>query len=226
MGMTLPPPNNGPLDWAGFDLDTDVAAAAAGLGRGREAAFALPASAFHMHKAKAKDWAERRGIRKFIRPENTAAVVAHLPGADERTHCILRGDFVLCDLIPAIIATRGRCQHLRIATLGLSVGNADTLATLVERGAVARLTLVVSHYFQQVDKATVFRAVAARLSGVASVVITRCHAKVICLPMESGEAFVIEGSANLRSSDNTEQMVIFNDAETLGFHEAWIDSLA
>lgn len=215
-------------DITSVELDTDIEAAAAALDHPRaEPKFTLGANRFHVHRAKAQDRQSRRGIKQLIRPENAQAVLAHLPDHPaERTHCILRGDFVLCDLIPAIIQASGPCGHLRIATLGLSVANADTLACLVERGFVDQLTLVVSHYFQQVDKATVFRAVENRLRGLARLVITRCHAKVICLPLETGDTYVIEGSANLRSSDNLEQIAITNDPDTHDFHVSWIDELS
>ena len=209
-------------------LDDDLAGAVALLDQPRpEPQFALASNLFHFHKAKAEQARLRRGIKALVRPENAAGVLEHLPvEAGDRTHCLLRGDFVLCDIIPAIIERRGRCAHLRVATLGLSVANADTLACLVERGLVGSLTVVVSHYFQQVDKATVFRGVEARLRGLCRMAVTRSHAKVICLPTASGDHFVVEGSANLRSSDNIEQMLITNDPETHAFHAAWLDELA
>lgn len=211
-------------DLESLPFDTDIEAAVERLSRSPTPEFALPANRFHKAKADAK--AARRGIKAFIRPEHAAAVVAQLPEPGERTHCLLRGDFVLCDVIPQIIAARGRCQHLRIATLGLSVANADTLACLVERGQVGKLTLLVSLYFSQVDKLSVFRAVANRLKNAAHLAVTRNHAKVICIPTARGDSFVLEGSANLRSSDNVEQMLITNDSETHAFHAAWIDELA
>ena len=217
-----PPPLE--IDLAALAFDTDLEAAAAGLHRQRTPAFALPGNRF---LKKAATRADRRGIKEFIRPENARELLTHLPAAaDDRTHAVLRGDFVLCDIIPAIIAARGHCPHLRIATLGLSAANADALACLVERGHVAALTLLVSLYFAQVDKATVFRAVAARLEGLTRLIVARNHAKIICLPNLAGDHFVIEGSANLRSSDNIEQIVITNDPETHRFHAEWIDHLA
>lgn len=215
-------------DFAGIELDTDLEAAVAMLDRQRVGpAFALPANRFHVHQAKAVEKGKRRGIKALIRPENAVPIVGQLPvGSDDRTHCLLRGDFVMCDLVPAVIAARGACGHLRIATLGCSIANADVLARLVETGDVQCLTLIVSHYFSQVDKTTVFRAVEDRLRGCARLVVTRNHAKVICLPTGRGDRYVIEGSANLRSSDNLEQVVITNDEETHAFHAAWIDELA
>ena len=52
---------------------------------------------------------------------------------------------------------------------------------------------------------------------------------VICCPRALDEAgmvrdwLVLEGSANLRSSDNLEQMTIFNEQAVHDFHAEWID---
>ena len=81
------------------------------------------------------------------------------------------------------------------------------------------------HYFREGDKATTWRVVSARLAGVASLIVTRSHAKIICLPTAAGDWFVLEGSANLRSSDNTEQLTIFNCPDLDAFHRSWLLSL-
>ena len=211
-------------------LNTDLAEALADLDRRRDRAgpqFAAPANLFR--KVKTADKVNRAGIKNLIRPENAAAIVPHLPtGPDERTHALLRGDFVLFDLIPAIVASFGPVSHLRIATLGLSAANAHGIARLVTSGRVERVTLVVSHYFQQVDRTTVYADVCAALTPIGvTPVVTRNHAKVILLPFrEHASRITIEGSANLRSSDNLEQVVVFNSVETHDFHAAWIDDLA
>lgn len=188
--------------------------------------FVLPSSLKHFHKAKARDSKSRKGIKQFIQAGNALPILDHLPSdPDDRTHVALRGDFVLCDLIPLIIARRGHCPHLRIATLGLSADNANTLARLHATHAVREITLVASHYFRGVDKTSTYREVMAILGQRARIIITRCHAKVILIPTEQGDHYVIEGSANLRSSDNLEQIVVFNDQATHDHHSAWIDSL-
>lgn len=211
-------------------LNTDLAEALADLDRRRDRAgpqFGMPANRFQTVKAVEK--VNRAGIRNLIRPENAAAILPHLPADDtERLHALLRGDFVLFDLIPAIIGHIGPVGHLRIATLGLSGANAHGLARLLASGQVERLTLVVSHYFQQVDKTTVYAEVSAALAphGVTPVV-TRNHAKVILLPFrDRPDRVTLEGSANLRSSDNIEQLCVFNSAATHDFHAVWIDALA
>lgn len=187
--------------------------------------FSLKGNLFLFKKAKKKDDLSRRGIKELIKPANARSVLPHLPGPGDVTHCALAGDFVLCDVIPAILEERGRCEHIHIATLGLSSANAATLAALRAKNLVGDITLVCSHYFSQVDKTTTFRDVVSRLEGKARIIVSRCHAKIICLPTASGDHFVMTGSANLRSADCTEQMVIFNDAETLSWYRAWLESL-
>lgn len=216
-------------DLSDIILDTDFESAALHLGvEVRAPEFVLPRNLVHRREsAKDKIKASRKGIKKWIRPENARFVLPHLPlGAEDRTHCVLRGDFVLCDLIPAIIRERGVCPALHIATLGLSTQNAESLAELHQSKLVGSVTLLCSLYFQQVDKTTTYREVSAILDGVGRMIIARNHAKVICLPTDQGDTFVIEGSANLRSSDNLEQITIFNDPELLLFHSTWIEQLA
>lgn len=214
-------------DLEDIELDTDIEGVAERLDREPAGpSFMFPANRFLVRKAKADDKASRRGIKSMIKPDNAVCVLPHLPGPDERTHCLLRGDFVLCDLIPAIISRTGPLVDVHIATLGLSTANADCLALLVEKGLIHSLTIICSLYFQQVDKATTYREVEARLRGLARLIVERSHAKVICLPAASGgDNYVIEGSANLRSSDNLEQMTIYNDAETLAWHRGWMEEL-
>lgn len=218
------------MDWSeleALDLDTDVASAAAGLDAPpRQPQFVIESNRFLSRTAKQRLKQSRRGIKALIRPENAACVLPHLPEPGDHLHAILRGDFVLADLIPAIIAHRGALTALHVATLGLSSANAEMLARLNTEQLAPSITIVCSHYFQHVDKTTVFREVSARLAGKARLIVTRNHAKVICLPTRAGDAYVIEGSANLRSSDNLEQITIFNDAALLDWHVAWMEQLA
>lgn len=219
------------------EMDPELAAmlAAHGVARSTEGkpveaqgvapAFAIAQNRFKTYKAGAK--AKPAGIRQFIKPENALTVVRRLPGPGETTHCILRGDFVLADLLPYLLEGY-HCPHLRIATLGMSEENAKLLARLHERGQVGRLTVVLSHYFEQVNKATVYFECRRILEGIADFVVMRSHAKMIVLQRQGAtlptdDWLVIEGSANLRSSDNLEQMTIFNDRDVHDFHAEWID---
>lgn len=213
------------MDGDDIDLQTDLESAMAALEkepRGPE--FALATN--HFHRVKAEEKNRRRGIKKWIRPENALALLPHLPtNPDERTHAVLRGDFVLCDIIPAIIRERGRCPQLHIATLGMSGANAECLAALHQAGLIGAITICCSVYFRQVDRTATSPEVERHLGGIAKIIVSRNHAKVICLPTESGDHYVIEGSANLRSSDNLEQIAVFNDPDLGDFHRGWMAEL-
>jgi hypothetical protein len=188
--------------------------------------FTLPTNRYHKTLARQKLARGMVGIRKLIRPENALAVLPHLPKPDERTEAILNGDFVLCDLIPAIIAHRGKCAHLRATSLSLSGANAQTLADLHKTGKIGRLTLVVSHYFRHVDSTDIFLAVTEALKGVTRPHVCRMHCKVVLIPTSKGDWFTLSGSANLRSSNCLEQLSITNDRATHDFHTTWIDTIA
>ena len=185
--------------------------------------FVMPGNRFLQVKKALK----RPGIKKFIRPENARCVREHLPERGDHVHALLRGDFVLGDMIEHILESQASA-HLRIATLGLSPHNAASLARLATANSVRKITIVCSHYFQQVNRDTTYQEVKNALdhTGIAQLVVTRSHAKVILAPTDSGQFYVIEGSSNLRSSDNLEQMTIFNDQELHDWHAAWIDDIA
>ena len=186
-------------------------------------AFTLPESRFLQI---VKTERSRRGIQRLIRPENCLPILAALPRGDgARLHCVLRGDFVVCDLVAAIIEAHGPATSVRVATLSMSGSNARQLAALVRRGLITDLGLVVSEYFAKIDKKDIFPEVVAALDGLARLTITRTHCKIITIATPEA-SWVIEGSANLRSSDNLEQIVIFDDPDLLAFHTEWIDALS
>lgn len=215
------------MDWSDTELQTDLADVAESLGREpRQPQFVIPANRFIQIRAKEKLKKSRRGIKALIKPENARCVIPHLPAPGEHTHAILRGDFVLCDLIPTILNERGHGLDLHVATLGLSPANAEMLVSLKKAGRISSITVLCSHYFQQVDKVTTYREVAAKLEAHGRLIVARNHAKVICLPLKSGDAFVIAGSANLRSSDNCEQITIFNDPDLVSFYRTWIEDMS
>ena len=174
------------------------------------------------HAAKADDKRSRRGLKRLVNPRNAAALAEHLPEPGDCTHAVVRGDFVTADIIPLLLGDRS-ADILAISTLGMSTGNAAMLADLRSSGQIRRLFLLVSHYFSQVDKTGTYREVKHLLGD--AVKVARTHAKVI-LVSAAPSFFVVEGSANLRSSDNIEQFAIWNDEELLNWHLDWMQEVA
>ncbi|WP_230682072.1 hypothetical protein, partial [Streptococcus pneumoniae] len=79
-------------------------------------------------------------------------VLTSLPAPGEVVTFILRGDFVLGDMLPPLCAPHSPVDELWVTTLALSHANAVTLRRLVTSGTVRRAHLVCSHYFRAVDK--------------------------------------------------------------------------
>ena len=223
--MAIDKQQNGAEDFPNQDIDSLMASLESGVTEAGPK-FALEKSLFHFHKKAATDWQKRKGVKKHILPVNAAEILDYLPSeTDDRTHCTLKGNFIICDLIPHVIGMRGNCPHLRISTLGMSVGNAQLLAGLMDSGKVGKLSIIVSLYFQRVDKDTTYSKVMTILEGKARVTVARSHAKVILIPTDNGDFYVFEGSSNLRSSDNIEQLLIVNDRETHDHHCKWMAEL-
>ena len=186
--------------------------------------FALSKNHFlhQFHAAKAKDKNRRRGVKRFIRPENAQALLDYLPPPGDCTHAVVRGDFVIGQIIPVIL--RGQsAEAVHISTLGMSRGNAEMLSDLRVKGQIGDLRILVSHYFAAVDANSTFAEV-CRILGSAAPKVCRTHAKVILIA-QPPDFFVVAGSANLRSSDNIEQFSIWNDIEVFDFHRRWMDEV-
>jgi hypothetical protein len=88
------------------------------------------------------------------------------------------------------------------------------------------LTLLVSVFFREHNKPLHEHAV-EELREFPSVKVgaARSHCKVTLFDLGDGDALVFEGSANLRTNKNREQLAAFRDRELHDWHAAWIDEL-
>lgn len=172
--------------------------------------------------------------RRFVRPENASLLVQALPEPGDTTHAILRGDFILGDLIPPMLDHYGPATTLIVATLGMSARQADQLATLIDTGKASQIRLILSHYFANVDRSGIYAEVLDRIEATRRrttpdtirVAVARTHAKILAFQTRDGRhSPVVETSANLRSCDALEQLTALNDPALYGFHEAWTAQL-
>ena len=170
---------------------------------------------------------DRSAARKLIRPKNAKAILDLFPTVDEQLHGITCGDFVMGDLITEVVGRFGCPLKITISTLSMSVKNTENLADLLRENSELLIEMVVSHYFQSTN-GDVFLAINSLLTEVFpdrfEIGVTRSHAKIILFDYPF-KAWVVETSANLRSSNNIEQFVISNDRDLLEFHCGWIREL-
>ena len=160
----------------------------------------------------------------FIRDADE--VIACLPGPGEQLHALMTGRYDLTDLIGRTLANIGQPVEMLIATLSYNGRNLGHMTDWLDTGQVTTLGLVCSKFFREHNKELYeetreeFQARGARLA------CPRSHAKVVTLHAPSaGLKMVFEGSANLRTNSNQEQIAILNCEKLHDWHAQWIDRL-
>lgn len=163
-----------------------------------------------------------------MRQARTAAeLLPELPAQGEAIHALMTGTYDLCQVIVATVKLLPACRHLRIATLCFSKRNAAELLGLLETYPTMRLTLLVSAFFQGHNKelyehtAEDFDEYRDRTQLAAA----RSHCKVVAFDISDSDGLIFEGSANLRTNKNREQLTVIRDRRLHDWHAAWIDAL-
>ncbi len=173
--------------------------------------------------------AQARAIRKkLIHPKNAQAVIDAMPREEgDRLHAVVGGDFIFGDMI-CMIAHEQPVARLLISTLSMSMRNIETLIACMDANEVEKLELLLSHYFvnsNEKERVKIKEAQARLGNDRMQLGAARSHTKVTLFKFTDGRNLIIESSANLRSSDNVEQISAFCDAELFDWHAEWIGSL-
>ncbi len=178
----------------------------------------LPAHATP-HKARAE--------ARYRRAAKTAAeLLPELPNRGEVVHALMLGTFDLCQVIAATVPRLPTLRHLRIATLCFSKRNCAELLSLLDTRPALSLTVLVSSFFKEHNKALFeFFAEELKAHPTAKLAAARTHCKVALFDVAEDDALVMEGSANLRSNRNREQLAVFRDRQLHDWHAGWIDEL-
>lgn len=188
---------------------------------------AIPRPAFGraaQHIATAPSPAKTKAANRYQRAAKTAAELLPEPG--EAVHALMLGTFDLCQVIVPPVHRLPSCRHLRIATLCFSKRNAAELVGLLEGRPDLRLTLLVSAFFKGHNKELFERfAEDLREHPNARLAAARSHCKVVCFEIGPEDGMVFEGSANLRTNGNREQLTAIRDRPLHDWHAAWIDEV-
>jgi hypothetical protein len=154
------------------------------------------------------------------------SVLEHLPAPSESLHAVVTARLDLTDVINAILERLGKCERMRVATLGYNARNLRMMLSWLDTGAVGSLSLVASIFYrshnaeQWQTTQSEFRARGQRACCCHS------HAKVVTMAFTTGERLSIEGSANLcGNGSGREQFALIHDAGLHDFHAQWIEAL-
>ena len=153
------------------------------------------------------------------------SLLSPLPKTGESVHALLAGDFVLAAMVPAMLDAIGPCA-LRVSSLGTNQPTAAMFAELMQTHKLTKLDMVLSHFFANADMST-FALIRQTIEDAGGrVIATRSHTKLALFAPQTGPGrYVFEGSGNLRSSQNAEQLTVSNDAKLFQFYHRWFNEI-
>lgn len=146
-----------------------------------------------------------------------------------RTYAWVNGNFIFGDILPALVTRRGvQPRRLYIASLSLSQDNIDAIAAMLEHLKIERLVLCLSAYFYSHNK---FRLVKYLYDSIGhddrvQIVFGTYHMKFIAMETVRGNTLFIHGSANLRSSNSFEQIMVEQDRALYEFNAKILEDIA
>jgi hypothetical protein len=188
-----------------------------GFGGPRVSFAATPTPTVPRHAGKA------RGARTAQLAEASQAVEV-LPEAGEYLLATMTGRYDFAELVAGVIDRLGTVEHLRLATLAFSRRNLDLMTRLLDSGSVRRLTLLCSVFFRR-HNGEVYEAMREEFRARGQrAAASRSHCKIVCMDFTAGDPLLLEGSPNLRTNSNLEQLVMIRDRAAHDFRAAFIDS--
>jgi hypothetical protein len=168
----------------------------------------------------------RLQARRAAGIREAAEVLAHLPDPGESLHALCTARMDLTDVINALLDRLGRCDRLRIATLGYNARNLRAMLGWLDEGRVGELQLVASIFFRS-HNGDLWAETLEEFRGRKQLAACcHSHAKVVALTFADGGRYSIEGSANLcGNGSGREQFALVNDAGLHDWHSTWIAAL-
>ena len=167
---------------------------------------------------------------KIIKPKNTRLKKVNYKNAitfaneiiiekNSRYFCFIDGSFIMGDFIEAYLTTHKKRAKITLSTLSLSLENVDSFANLIKSEYIAELNIIVSDYFYSHEKNNIIRYMyeVLDIKDNFQLAVCRTHTKITLIEFEDKKV-VISGSANLRSSDNLEQISIEENNELFNFN--------
>ena len=148
--------------------------------------------------------------------------------ANEKINCLVSGNFVFGDFIEAyFVEHQIHTERLVLSTLSMNQNNIDSLKTLMLKGYVDKLDIVISRYFYGLEKWKLIPYLYKELDfdNRFQLAVASVHTKVVLAKTLGSKHLVITGSANLRSSMNIETFTIEDDKETYDFHLDYHDKI-
>lgn len=159
----------------------------------------------------------------FVLYDNAQKMARELRlGFGERFDAFVSGSFIFGDFIEAYLTTQNACaKRMTISTLSMSQNNVDSLHTLMEKGYIEELNLIISVYFWGNERSSLIPYIYKQLDigDRFQLAVAGVHTKTVNFETLGGRKIVLHGSANLRSSGNIEQFTMEENPELYDFYD-------
>lgn len=167
---------------------------------------------------------------EFVNYRYARDLAENITHADSvRVHCIVNGSFIFGDFIEAFLVKNNiLATKMTLSTLSFSQNNIDSLKTLMEKGYIDRLNILVSDYFFSHEHRNLIKYAYSQLdneNNTFTLAKERNHCKVSIFATDDGRHYVIHGSSNLRSSDNYEQICFEENKELYDFYDRFFSEI-
>lgn len=159
----------------------------------------------------------------FVLYDNAQKMARELRlGFGERFDAFVSGSFIFGDFIEAYLTTQNACaKKMTISTLSMSQNNVDSLYTLMEKGYIEELNLIISVYFWGNERSSLIPYIYKQLDigDRFQLAVAGVHTKTVHFETLGGRKIIMHGSANLRSSGNIEQFTMEENPELYEFYD-------
>lgn len=161
--------------------------------------------------------------KDFVLYDNAQKMARELRlGFGERFDAFVSGSFIFGDFIEAYLTTQNACaKKMTISTLSMSQNNVDSLHTLMEKGYIEELNLIISVYFWGNERSSLIPYIYKQLDigDRFQLAVAGVHTKTVHFETLGGRKIIMHGSANLRSSGNIEQFTMEENPELYEFYD-------
>lgn len=136
-----------------------------------------------------------------------------------RYYSFIDGSFIFGDFIEAFLVENDKCAKITLSTLSMSQENIDSFANLLNNGYISELNIIISDYFFSHERNNLVKYMfkVLDIDDRFQLSVCRTHTKITLIEYDD-KKIVISGSANLRTSDNLEQISIEENEELYSFN--------
>lgn len=167
---------------------------------------------------------------KAVKYEYAREMVSDLGDIKEgdAIYSMVSGRFIAGDIYEAYLKDNNLvADEIIISTLSYSQENIDSLKNIQLQGRVKNLALIVSDYFFSHERNNGIKYAIDELTDNDNFTLSVAglHTKITLIKTECGKHLVFHGSANLRSSDCIEQIVVENSEQLYYFNRDWMTAI-